>query len=359
MKRFISIFMTLLMLLAVTACTSPEATAPLATEAPTETATAELPNSTQIPAIPAEQPTEQPSEEPTEEPAAPSEPVRVAALTGPTGVGLAFLTKISDAYALDLQADPQNVVAKFSSGEVNIAAVPINLAATLYKKTEGNVAVIAVNTLGVLYFLENGDTVQSVSDLAGKTIYATGQASTPEYILRQILDQNGLTDSVTVEYIAEASALAAQLAEENDVKIAFMPEPMASVARAKSESVRVVLSANDLWKEKNEAEIVQGVYIVNKNYLASHPEQVNQFLTDAAESVSKVLTDENAAAAVVELGIIGQEPIAKRAIPNCNIVLLTGAEMRTMVEAMLQTLFAAEPKSVGGSLPADDFYYVP
>ena len=286
-------------------------------------------------------------------------PIRVAALTGPTGVGLAFLPSVADNYELSLLTAPDQVVAKFTSGEADIAAVPINLASTLYKKTEGNVAVIAVNTLGVLYFLENGNTLSSFEDLAGKTIYATGQASTPQYILEKLLADAGLSDRVTVEYVAEASALAAQLAEDNDTTIAFLPEPMVSVACAMNDSIRVAFSANDLWKSAGNPEIVQGVYIVRKEFLQSNEALVRQFLAHASESVSRVLTDEAAADAVVELGIIGKAPIAKRAIPNCNIVLIEGEEMKRLVSSMLETLHAADPKSVGGALPADDFYYVP
>ena len=286
-------------------------------------------------------------------------PVRVAALTGPTGLGLAYLTDYADRYELSLYTAPDQVVAKFTSGEADIAAVPINLAAALYRKLDGQVAVIAVNTLGVLYLLENGTSLQSFEDLAGKTIYATGQASTPQYILEKLLKDAGIWDQVQVEYVAEASALAAQLAEDNDTAIAFLPEPMVSVACATSDTVRVAFSANELWKASGYPEIVQGVYIVRKEFLEAHDSEVFLFLTHAEESVRRVLTEEDAADRVVELGIIGKAPIAKRAIPNCNIVLIQGAQMQKLVSAMLETLFEADPKSVGGALPAQDFYYVP
>lgn len=293
----------------------------------------------------------------TEEPAAPSDPVRIAALAGPTGMGLAYLMQDKqDSYSVELFTAPDQVTAKIINGEVDIAAVPINLASVLYKKTEGKVNVIAINTLGVLYLLENGNTINSAADLAGKTIYATGQGSTPEYILQYLLAANGLTDSVTVEYIADNAELIAKLAD-GSVQIALLPEPHVSIATAQNENVRVALKINDLWSEKNDTQLVQGVYIVRTDYLASHKAQVDAFLKDAKESAEKVVTEQDAAAVVVAQGIIGKEPIAKRAIPNCNITLVTGAEMKASVSAMLQVLFDANPKSVGGSMPGDDFYY--
>lgn len=296
----------------------------------------------------------------TSEPSEPEtfdEPINVAALAGPTGMGLAYMMKdMKDTYNVELFTAPDQVTAKIINGEVDIAAVPINLASVLYNKTEGKVKVIAVNTLGVLYFLENGNTINSISDLAGKTVFATGQGSTPEYILNYLLDANGLTDSVHVEYIADNAELIAGLVQGN-VQVALLPEPHVSIATAQNAEIRVALKVNDLWKEKNETQLVQGVYIVRADYLESHMEQVHAFLRDAEVSANKVLTEENAPAVVVEQGIIGKEPIAKKAIPNCNITLLKDEEMKSFVSAMLKVLFDANPKSVGGKLPDDAFYY--
>lgn len=285
--------------------------------------------------------------------------VRVAALAGPTGIGLAYLPSLSDVYQLDLYTTPDQVTAKIINGEVDIAAVPVNLGSVLYNKTNGAVTVIAVNTLGVLYFVENGDSVGSVSDLAGKTVFATGQGSTPQYILEKILADNGLTDSVTVEYIVENTELVAKLIDGSEVQIAFIPEPQVSNACIKNGNIRVVLSANDLWAENTDNGIVQGIYLVRTDYLKEHSSEVDAFLSDAAESVDRVLHEENAPAVVVERGILGAEAIAKKAIPNCNIVLVKGTEMKVLVSGMLKTLFEANPQSVGGTLPEDGFYYVP
>lgn len=291
-------------------------------------------------------------------PAEPAEPVKVAALAGPTGMGLAYLMSENDgAYNVEILTAPDQVTAKFISGEVDIAAVPINLASVLYNKTEGAANVIAINTLGVLYVLENGSTVNSIQDLAGKTIYSVGQGSTPEYILQYLLAANNLTDSVQVEFIADNAELIAKL-NDGSASVALLPEPHVSVAMMQNENLRIALKVNDLWAAVNDTQVVQGVYIVRKAYLESHKAQVDAFLKDAASSAEKVNTQEDAPAAIVANGIVAKEPIAKRAISNANICLQTGAEMKANVSAMLQVLFDANPKSIGGKMPADDFYYV-
>ncbi len=288
----------------------------------------------------------------------PTEPVRVAALAGPTGMGLAYMMQdMQDNYQVEIFTAPDQVTAKFISGEVDIAAVPINLASVLYQKTEGEAQVIAINTLGVLYLLEAGDTVQSIEDIKGQTVYSVGQGSTPEYILQYLLDAYGLTDSVNVEFIADNAELIAKLGD-GSAQLALLPEPHVSVACAQNENVRVALNINELWAAKNATQVVQGVYIVRKSYLDAHQAQVDAFLKDAETSATKVVTEADAASVVAAQGIIAKEPIAKRAIPNCNICLIKGAEMKAYVSAMLEVLFNANPKSIGGSMPADDFYYV-
>ena len=293
-----------------------------------------------------------------EAPAEPAEPIRVAALAGPTGMGLAYMMKdMQDSYTVELFTAPDQVTAKVINGEVDIAAVPINLASVLYNKTEGKVSVIGVNTLGVLYILENGNTIGSIADLAGKKICSTGQGSTPEYILQYLLAANGLTDSVEVEFYADNSELIAKLAD-GSVQIALLPEPHVSIASAQSENIRVALKVNDLWNEQNDTQLVQGVYIVRNDFLEANKSRVDAFLNDAQISATKVVSEEDAAAVIVAQGIIGKEPIAKKAIPNCNITLIKGEEMHKTVAAMLQVLFDANPKSIGGKMPLDDFYYV-
>lgn len=286
----------------------------------------------------------------------PLEQVRIAALKGPTGMGLAYMmSEDTSAYSIELYDAPDALTGKFISGEVDVAAVPINLASVLYNKTEGDVVMLCVNTLGVLYLLENGNEIQSLSDLAGKTVYATGQGSTPEYALSYLLEQNGLTDSVQVEFVGEHAALAAMVAA-NEVDIAMLPEPNVTATLMKNADTRVALDLNEAWNEASGTQIVQGCYIASRAYYESHPEEIKAFLTDYEKSVMRVNTEETAASVIAENGILPSEAVAKGAIPRCNIVCITGDEMVSSASAMLNVLFSANAKSVGGKLPNDDIY---
>jgi NitT/TauT family transport system substrate-binding protein len=287
--------------------------------------------------------------------AAPAEPVNIAALKGPTGMGISYLMDDADKYNVELQDAPDVVVGKFVSGEIDIAAVPINLAATLYNKTEGDVVLLNLNTLGVLYILENGDTVQSLADLAGKTVYASGEGATPQFVLDYLLAENGLTDQVTVEYVGEHTALAAMVAS-GEAQIALLPEPFVSAATIKNPETRVALDLNTAWEAASGTKLVMGVYIARRAFFDAHPDQVKAFLADYAASVEKVNTSADAAQKIADLGIVGSAAIAKAAVPRSYIVSITGDEMKSAASAVLNVLFTANPVSIGGKLPGDDLY---
>ena len=293
------------------------------------------------------------------------EQIRVITLMGPTGMGMAKLItdgkegKNAQEYTFTVATAPDQVSAQVIKGDFEIAAVPVNLAAVLYNKTEGAVKVAGVNTLGVLYMLENGNTVNSVADLKGKTIYATGQGSTPEYALRYILTKNGIDPDkdVTVQYLAEHAELATQMTA-GSVTLGMLPEPNVTSVMLNNKDVRIALDLNAEWKKVSGADMVMGCIIVSAKFAEEHPQALKKFLEEYKASVEFANGDVDEAAAVIEAaGIVPKAAVAKKALPNCNIVLLTGADMKTPLQGMLNVLFEAEPKSVGGKLPDDAFYY--
>jgi NitT/TauT family transport system substrate-binding protein len=288
---------------------------------------------------------------------APAEPMNVAALKGPTGLGISYLmSEDTENYSVELYDAPDVVVGKFVSGEIDVAAVPINLASTLYNKTEGNVVVLCIDTLGVLYVVENGDTVSTFADLAGKTVSATGEGSTPQFVLNYLLDANGMTDQVTVDYAGEHTALAALLAS-GETEIGMLPEPFVSSVTLKNPDARIALDLNEAWEEASGTKLVQGVYIASRDYYNENPEAIKDFLKDYQDSVNRVNTQDDAADLIATLGIVASAEIARQAIPRSNIVCITGEEMIEASNAMLNVLFGANPASVGGALPGEDFYY--
>lgn len=291
--------------------------------------------------------------------------VRVFALKGPTGMGMAQLMEENELgnaknnYTFTIASSPDEVSAEIIKGNYDIAAVPTNLASVLYNKTEGKIRIAAVNTLGVLYILENGNTIGSLADLEGKHIYATGQASTPEYVLDYILKANNINCEVT--YLADHSELAT-LMVSGDAEIGMLPVPNATTVLMQSEA-RIALNVTEEWEKAaalngDDGALYQGCIIINPDFIEAHPDAVEEFLEEYAASVKFINENAETASTYIEkFGIIPKAAIAKAAIPNANIVCITGDEMASGLMGFFEVLYGSNPKSVGGKLPAEDIFY--
>ncbi len=300
-------------------------------------------------------------------------PVSVATLAGPTGMGMARMMEEAEDdetgndYTFTVVTAADQIVSKLTSGEVDIAAVPTNLAAVLYNKTKGNVQMLAVNTLSMLYVVQKvgeGETgIQDISQLEGKTIAASGQGAVPEYVLNYILAANGLADKVTVSYLSEHSEVVTALATGN-ADIALLPEPFVTVALGKVADLKIVLDVNSEWEEAcdktgDSASIAMGCVVVRKAFAAENPDAVSAFLKEYFGSVEYVNNNpEEAAKLIVKYGILADEAVAAKAIPSSSIVFIKGRIMKDTLHGFYEILLNSNPASVGGSLPGDDFYYV-
>ena len=296
--------------------------------------------------------------------------VNVMALKGPTAMGMVEFMNEADSgtitdnnYHFNITAATDEVSAALAQGTTDIATVPANLASVLYNNTEGGVQVLAINTLGVLYIVESGDTVHSVEDLRGKTIYASGKGNTPEAALNYVLTQNGIDPSadVTIEWKSEqAECLSALMAEEN--AIAMLPQPFVTTAQAQSESLRVALDLTEEWDalqadSETPSTLVTGVVVARTAFVEEHPEVVSAFLDHYQESVDYVNSNVEEAAQLVGQYEIVTAEVAQKALPECNIVFIEGAEMKEKLSGYLSVLFEQNPQSVGGALPNDTFYF--
>ena len=358
MKKLLSMVLLLaLSAMLLAGCGDKKAADP--TPAPTEAATPTT--------APIDAPTDAPTETPTPEPYKPVD-INAAVLKGPTAIGMVKLMSEAEAgtaknnYTFTVAGTADEITASIIKGDIPVAAVPCNLAATLYNKTNGGVTVCAVNTLGVLYIVDTGDSVQTVADLKGKTIYATGAGTTPEYTLRYLLTSAGIDPDkdVTITFLSEASEAAARIAAAGDEEIiAMLPQPYVTTVQMKMPELRVALDVTAEWNKLNDSTVVTGVIVANTAWLNANREAFNVFLDEYRASTAFAVESVDEAAELVEHFDIFKAAVAKKAIPQCNIVCYTGDDMKKAVSAYLQILFDANPKAVGGAMPGEDFYYIP
>lgn len=320
--------------------------------------------------------------------------MRVGALQGPTGMGLiglmdgtgaveelaaangteltedspvgknpAGLDALANSYEFTLAGSADELAPQLIQGDLDVLCVPANLAATLYQKTEGALTVLCVNTLGVLDIVEAGDTVHEIADLAGRTIYSAGRGSTPQYALEYLLRENGVDSEadVTIQWVSEHAECLAALQTDPSI-VCMLPQPFATSALAQVEGARIALDLTEAWNETAQAngsdsQLITGVAVARRAFTDEFPSTVSEFLDAYAASVDFVNDDPATAAQLIGAAGIIAAPVAEKAIPYCNIVCMTGDEMRSGLEGYLETLYDADPESVGGALPADDFYY--
>lgn len=293
------------------------------------------------------------------------EPLRVAALKGPTAMGMVQLMRDgADRCEFTLAASADEITPALLQGRLDIAAVPANLAAVLYANTSGAVRVLAINTLGVLYIVERGDAIRSVADLRGKTLYTAGKGSTPEYALNYILRGNGLDSEVdlTIEFKSEHAECLAALLSDPDAA-AMLPQPFATAAQTKAEDMRVALDLTEEWdalqaNAESPSAMITGVVVARTELTESKPDVIREFLRDYEASIRFTLDNPDDAAALIGEFDIFDANIARRALPACNIAFIAGEDMRVLLGGYLAELYAQDPASVGGALPDEAFYFV-
>lgn len=292
--------------------------------------------------------------------------VRIAGLKGPTTMGLikvledAELGTAYNDYEFTIAGSADEITPKLIKGELDMAAIPANLASVLYNKTEGKVKVVALNTLGVIYIVEKGDSVKTLSDLAGKTIYATGKGSTPEYSLKYMLKSAGIDpeNDVTIEWKSEPTEVVALL-NQNENGIAMLPQPYVTVAQGAVENLRIALNLNDEWNAlDNGSLMVTGALAVRSEFIENNPEALEAFLDEYKASTQFVNENYKEASLLIEKAGIVKAAVAEKAIPYCNIVNITGEEMKEALSGYLEIIHEANPASVGGKLPGEDFYFI-
>jgi NitT/TauT family transport system substrate-binding protein len=295
--------------------------------------------------------------------------VKLATLKGATTMGLVKLLDDSAADSLNYSVDntvygtADEINTLLINGDIDMAALPCNVASILYNKTEGAVQIAAINTLGVLSVIEVGDSIKSVADLKGKTIYSTGKGTTPEYVLNAILTANGIDPEkdVTIEYKSESTEIAAYLTGDTavDGAVAVLPQPYATTVLMTNDNARIALDLTSEWENAGlEGKLVTGVLVVRKEFAEANADLMSAFLADYADSVSWVNANADAAAElIVAAGIVAKAPIAVNALPYCNIVFESGDDMITDVSAYLSVLYEQNPESVGGALPDESIFY--
>lgn len=287
--------------------------------------------------------------------------IKIAVLKGPTGMGMAKLMEDKTNYDISVYDSPDEIVSKVVNGQLDGAAVPSNLACILYNKTKGQVKLVGINTLGILYIVENGNSVKSIKDLKNKTIYSSGKGSTPEFVLNYILKQNALEPNkdVTIDYKMTHNDLATAVAAKK-INLAVLPEPYVTTAKMKDNDLQVPVDLTKEWDKasQGQSKLIMGTLIFNKSFIDKRSKDLNAFLNKYKESVDFVNNNKVEASKLIEkYGILPKAKVAEEAIPRCNIVFISADQGKESLQKFYKILNQSDSKSIGGKIPDEDFYY--
>lgn len=291
--------------------------------------------------------------------------MKIAVMTGPTAMGMTMVMdkaekkEAANNYTFEVYGTGDEIATKLIKGELDAACVPCNLASVLFNKSKGEIVVCAINTLGVLYIVDTGTSVNSVADLKGRTIYATGQGTTPEYTLRYMLSKNGIDpdNDVTIEFLSEAAEVTAAISDKADA-VAMLPQPYVTVAKTQNSSIRVALDVTEEWEKADDSStVVTGVLVARKSFIDANRDAFDNLLDEYKESVEYVNANNDEASELIEHFGIFKAAVSKKALPDCNVTFIEGSDMKEKIKGYLNVLYAQNPASVGGELPGDEFYY--
>ena len=297
--------------------------------------------------------------------------VNIAALRGPSSIGMIKFMDEADSgkittndFSFEIFATSDEIVPRIIQDRVDIAAIPANLASILYNNTQGDIQVLAIGTLGMMYIVENGNTINSIEDLRGRTIYAGFKGKSPEFDLNYILNGNNIDpeNDLTIEWKSEHTESATALTTRDNT-IAVLPQPFVTVTQIANENIRIALDLNYEWNKlqetsENPSLLITGVVVARREFARDNPEAVVDFLNRYAASVEYVNSNVHEAAMLVSNYDIFPAAVAQTAIPYCNITFIPGQEMKEKLSGYLSVLFEQNPQSVGGALPSDDFYFI-
>lgn len=303
------------------------------------------------------------TEKPVNDVGAEKPKVRFAVMTGPTGVGSVNLIEQSHSgqSAFDIEESvvgtPDEIVAALVSGNLDMAVLPANLASVLFNKTEGKIQVLATNNLGVLYIVEIGNEIQSIRDLKGKTILSAGKGATPETVFNYIMEGNGLVQGTDWDFVFKSEAAeAAQNLLSGSGTVALLPEPMVTAVLSKNENARIAINLDEEWQKLSATPQITAVLVGRSEFLKTI--DVDLFLNEFKTSIEKAVTDiEGTSELLGKYNIIKSE-VALKSIPNMNLRYMDKKELKNALTEYLNILFNANPKSVGGKVPGEEFFYL-
>jgi NitT/TauT family transport system substrate-binding protein len=290
--------------------------------------------------------------------------VDMAVMQGPSGFGTIGLNRnegrLDDQTRIDLSVypSPNEVIARLANGELDIAALPTNVAANLYAKGVP-VKTAAVVGEGMLLFLTTDKTITELSDLQNRKISIPGSGSTPDQMTKILVSALGFDyeSDVQLDYSIASPAQLAQMMIAGKLDLAVLPEPFVTMVLNANDQTVPLLDVQILWSAlTGTGNYPMTVIVVSDGFIAEHSDRLPLVMGAIKDSVEWVNANPGDAGVMIEEAGIMKAAMATPAIPRCNLVFRTATEGYDAMDTYLKVLHGFDYASVGGSVPDESFY---
>lgn len=287
----------------------------------------------------------------------------VASISGPAALGFVKAmepginpqVRLGDTVQYTFEADEEAMYAQLLEGKADMAVVPAETAAKLYREGAGY-QLAAVNTGGYLYLLSADESINAVSDLRGKAVTIVGEGSAADVVFRHLLTQAGIDpdNDLTLTY-----AESAETAMENVTNsgLILLSEPWVTDLLDENNDFSIALDIREEWMRANGEGVPLTCLIVKKEIPVDRAEEWDLFVADYQDSIEWINNNPAETAELLdkhEIGITKEQ--AEGVISRSNLEYLDATKAKSAVEKYLNLFLEANPDAIGGSMPDTEFY---
>lgn len=292
--------------------------------------------------------------------------IRIGVLRGPNGMGMSYLMEENslDAYETSYQisflASADKLATRFTRGDLEFATLPTTVAANLYKETNGEIQLLGVNMLGGFYLVENGTSIQTISDLKNLELSSSSRPATAQYVLEHLLEANAIEENEQpkVNYVVDNLKLSSAIVS-GEIDIAMLPEPFLSTLLQRNKGLRVALDLSEEWQDVyGDSILPMGCLVVNKEFALKNPESIARFIQHYKTSVEYVNKNQKEAGLLIEKHkLLNNARQATNSIDRSQITWIDASEVQEDVLKYLEIFLESDKNIIGGEVPDEEFFY--
>lgn len=248
---------------------------------------------------------------------------------------------------INLWRSVDEAISMLVTGRAQISLLPVTVGVKL-AASGVDIKLAAVSMWNGFYFISTEKSIDDIKDLVGTVIYtlqAPGQ--TADTILRGALESRGYEVGRDVSIVYVGGAEAVQLLASGKAKLILVPEPFASLAEARVQSVIRSMPIEDLWESFNDRRInipTSGIFVSG----SLDRSVVESFLLLYQQSMSLSLANREKTAEIVSEKMGGFPiPVLQKAMDTAGFLFADSEKAREETTIYIEKLRELDQELTG------------